>query len=208
MHACSPRLAPVVLASLLISTACDGGASSPGASPTAPGRLQAVSLRAEPAAVTPEIVPTDSCQGFLPFRTRLVVIVEGRTGLTIRRLLFRFTDRFGRDALPTVFPASGTPATQEASSPSPLPGPVTVPTSSPVTIPTSSSAVPIPTSSAVPIPSSSAGAQVSASGFARLPFLVEFGCGVPAAGTLVISAETTGADGSPHTSMVEVRVGG
>ena len=208
MPACSPRLAPVfLLTSLFISTACDDGAGPPGASPTAPGGFQAITLTAEPATATPEIVPTDSCLGFPPFRTRVVVIVGGRTGLTIRRLLFRFTDRFGHDSLPTVFPDQGSPATRTSSSSSiPLAGPVTIPTSSPLTIPTSS-AVTIPTSSAVPIPSSSAGAQVSASGFAHLPFLVEFGCGVPPAGTLVISAETTDPDGRPHTSTVDVRVG-
>src|SRR5688572_25387812 len=58
-------------------------------------------FRFEPATLRPELVPGTSCVATLPgFGTRIIVIVGG--GITVRELRFRFTDRFGVNALPRV----------------------------------------------------------------------------------------------------------
>jgi len=50
--------------------------------------------------------------------------------------------------------------------------------------------------------------SLSAGDSRTLPFLLEFGCGVPPVGTLVVSVDTVDGRGTVGTSRVSVNVGG
>jgi hypothetical protein len=166
----------------------------PGIDLTAPaGIVESALITAEPLAVTPEFLPDRFCAGRPPFRVRLLVTVRGGFDDAARRLRFNFTDRFGGFAVPLVVPiptAASTSHSIPTSLPVPLPGPT-----------------PIPTSSPVPIPGISSNGNVGIPlGVSRpFPLFLVFECGVPAAGTLVVSID--GAHTTSRASHVVVRVG-
>lgn len=173
-----------------VLTACD----ERHAGPTSPDALQSALVTAEPLRVTPEFVTGTHCFSRPPFGVRLVVTVGSGLDFVAQRLRFDFTDNFGRSAIPLVTLLS----TQQT-------GSNQIPTSMPIPIPES---VSIPGAFPIPIPGSSSADGMSIPGGAsrRLPFFLEFGCGVPAAGTLDVSLDGT-MRGTSGTSHVRVRVG-
>lgn len=189
----SPKYAPLFLISaFLITSACSDRNDT---SPTAPSVMESFGLTAEPLTIAPELLSAPFCGSWPPFRAPVTVIVRGRRDLIVRRLGFDFTDRFGRRSVPaTIRPLSGSSGATAIpnSSPVPFPSPATLPSSSPI-----------------PIPGSSPfdGLRLSGAASHRLPFSLEFGCGVPAAGTLSVSIEATDERGASGTSQVNVRIG-
>ena len=189
------KYVPVVLLSALAVTVSACSDSDP-ATPTAPAALQATGITAEQLVVDPEFLPSSFCLARPPFRATVVIIVGGGHDVILRGLRFNFLDRLGGRVSPIVFPAqtgTGTITSIPTSGPIPTPGVVSIPGASPIPIPGSSSIN---------------GLLVSAHSFRRLPFVAEFGCGTPAAGTLVITVETADRRGAADTSEIRVAVGG
>jgi hypothetical protein len=154
------------------------------------------SFRFEPPTLRAELVPGNSCVAASGFGTRIIVIVGGE--VTLRELRFRFTDRFGVNALPRVMPIPGT---------SPLSVPASaIPSSFPIPIP---GIAPLPASSPIPMPGSSVFNDTSAptGTFTHLPFFLSFDCGVASEGTLFIGTEAASPRGMVQTSQFQVRVG-
>jgi hypothetical protein len=191
MHNPFLKYVPILLVSAFLVTSACGESSPP--SPTAPSP-EAVVVKAQPLAIAPDLLPTPSCTTLPPFRGRLVVIVLGGRDFIVRRLGFAFSDRFGGSAAPTVIPILPTPlgsSTFPNSSPVPLPGSTTLPSP------------PVPIPGVLPLESLVTPRDTSR----EFPVLLEFGCGVPAAGTLVVSVDTTDGQGRLETSRVKVRIG-
>lgn len=189
MNASFSKYVPVLLfPALAIIAACS---DSEPAGLTSPTMITSSLITAEPLSVTPEFLPGSFCSGHPPFRVRLAVTVNGHHDL-VRQLRFEFTDRFGGLAVPLVVPAAAGSS-----------GFGSIPTSLPVPLPTPA---PIPGTTPLPIPGASAfgGLGVPPGGPRTMPVHVEFGCGVPAAGTLVVTVQGTG---TTLTSQVRVRVG-
>ena len=143
------------------------------------------SFGVEPSMLTPEILP-GACGDHSPFGLRLVVTVRGDHDVTIRRMHFSYTDRFGARALPSIMPIP-TLST-------PFPSGVTLPTSAPVQVPGFAS---FPEAGVV-VP------RGSRHGF---PYLMRFGCEVVAGGTIIIVIDTSNQQGTVETSELRVRVG-
>ena len=162
------------------------------ASPTSPTALKSAHVTAEPSVATAEFVPDRSCPAGSTFGVRIVITIGGGSGVIARRMQFEFTDRFGRRAFPVVISTS---TTATGSDRMPLP------------IPTQGS-IPIPGSSPIPIPASSPspGVQIPAGASHAVPVFLQFGCGVTAGGSLVVSVDTTDMQGFPFTSHARVRV--
>jgi hypothetical protein len=195
----SQYLPLLLIPAIAVIAACDDAEP---VSPTAPVAVESALITAEPVTATPEFLTGSFCPAGPPFGLRLVITVGGALDIVVRQLRFDFTDRFGGMAVPLVTPIPAAPSRSiPTSMPVPIPGSTAIP-SSPV--------IPIPGSSPIPIPGSSPIENVRIpSGFpTTLPLFLEFGCGVPAAGTLVISVDTTDARGTSGTSRVRVRVGG
>jgi hypothetical protein len=196
MYTRSPTYITVLLVPAIVVIAACGNHDS--ASPTAPGAVtSALVVAAEPMTATPEFTSISFCPAAPSFGVRLLITISGNGDIVIlQRLRFAFTDRFGGFAVPVV--------TQTSTA---LSG--GIPTSMPVPLPTSPS-IPIPGASPIPIPGSlpveELRIQAGVSG--TLPVLLNFGCGVPADGTLVVSVDTTDMRGRSSTSQVRVRVGG
>ena len=180
----------LLLSAFVATAACSGSRATQ--SPTAPTSLGSPRVTVEAARVTRESVPFAGCPEGSPFRLRLVVVVSADQDVSIRGLGFDFLDLLGTISASRVTPTSVAPV-----------GGTSLP-SSPVSIP-SSMPVQIPSSSPIPIP----GAMSLSAGVSRtLPFFLDFGCGVPPAGTLVISVDTMDGRGIVGTSRVSVHVGG
>lgn len=186
------RALPVLILSASLATACS---DSDSVSITAPGQITSADfVTAEPMVLTPEFLASPACSGQSAFRTRVIIVVGGSEDLILRRLRFSFVDRFGRNAVPTVLSSSSASATPlPSSSPIPLPGPTSIPTGS---------AVATPVSSAVTLD-----ALISGGSRRSLPFFLEFGCHVPAVGTLTVSVEATNRQGRPRTSHLTLPMG-
>ena len=184
------RALPVLILSASLAAACS---DSDSVSITAPGQITSADfVTAEPMVLTPEFLASPACSGRSAFRTRVIIVVGGDEDLIVRRLRFSFVDRFGRNAAPTVLAsASATPL--PSSSPIPLPGPTSIP---------AGSAVATPVSSAVTLD-----ALISGGSRRSLPFFLEFGCDVPAVGTLTVSVEATNRQGRPRTSHLTLAMG-
>jgi hypothetical protein len=172
------------------AAACSG--SHPTENPTAPTPLDSLRLTVETAEVTRESVPFVGCRAGTPFGLRLVVVVSTGQDLFIRGFGFDFRDRLGATSTSRLAPTSTAPFGGTS-----LPSP-------PVSLP-SSPTVPIPSSFPIPIPGSM---PLSAGVSETLPFFLTFGCGVPPAGTLVVSIDTVDGRGKVGTSRVSVNVGG
>jgi hypothetical protein len=189
----------VILAFLALGAAagCDSNRNTtvgPSALTTFTG---GTTFRFEPATLHPELVPGTSCVAALPgFGTRIIVIVGG--DVTLRELRFRFTDRFGVNALPRVMAIPGS---------SPLSVPASaIPSSFPIPVP---GIAPLPASSPIPMPGSSAfnGASLPVGTSVHLPFFLFFECGVASEGTLFIGTEVAEPGGTVQTSQFRLRVG-
>jgi hypothetical protein len=166
-------------------TACHSGRRSPtGPSPFAGSFGAPAPFGFEPATLRPELVNGTSCVSFRPFSTRIIIVVSPGSDVILRSLHFRFTDRFGVSALPSV-------SSNLTTGPIPPLGVAPLPTSAPVQIPGSS-----------PIN----GFMVPAGSSQRLPFLLTFGCGVSDTGLLVVSVDSADMRGRLQTSQLDVRV--
>ena len=191
-----PKYVPLFLVSALAVTACG---QNDAASPTTPTRIDKAVIAIEPATVAPTFFPTPLCPRFSPFGARFTLVVRAGEDLVLRVVQFEFVDSFGGRAVPSVIPQSSA-ASVPAASPVPLPG------TSPVPIPTPST---LPSSSAVPIPGASFDPLLIPGGTSReVPFLLSFGCGVPADGTVIVTLEMLDRRGTPETTEVRVRVRG
>lgn len=172
-------IAAAAVAYVFVAVACDDFQSSRvSGSPTAPGAISsASSLRAEPLNVVPEFFPSILCPTFAPFGARLSLVFGATRDVFIQNLGFSFLDRFGQTFVPTIV--------------------------------TGSSLIPVPNSSPVPLPNSSPlnGVMLPAGTAQTQPVFLQFGCGVPAAGTLSISLTTADRRGAIEISRTSVRIG-
>lgn len=184
----------LLLSACVVTAACSDGDPVVGPTPTTglqgpPGALVAV----EPETTRAEFLSHSLCPASPPFGLRIAVILSDRIVIA-RRLRFELTPHLGRPAVPLVFPLL-TPAT--AARPVPSGTPLPTFTQNPVPVP-SAPGIPVPTPR--PIEDVLLAAR-------RLPVFLEFGCGVPAAGTLVATLDTTDNRGRSQTSVVHVHVG-
>ncbi len=157
----------------------------------------ASSFSFEPATLRPELDPSTSCVAVRPFGTRIIVIVNAGGTVILSRLRFRFTDRFGVNALPLVTPIAGL-SPLSVSTP-------TVPPFNPIPIP---GVAPLPPT-AIPIPGTSPvnGLMVPAGSSRHLPFFLRFNCGVESEGTLFVMTDVAEPGGTVQTSEFRLRVG-
>jgi hypothetical protein len=190
MDVTCPKYVPFVLIWALAAAAGCGerGASSP----AGPAAVVPVFLTAEPLQIAPEFRASPSCQS-PAFAARLTLRLRARQGLSLRGFRFQFRDRSGAVALPLAISTLGASSSLPGSSPVPLPAPSVLPAASPVPVPGFSSFD---------------GMTIAAGASTTFPFLLEFGCGVPAAGTLAVRADTIDGRGASGTARVDVRVGG
>jgi hypothetical protein len=153
-------------------------------------------LTAEPAKIVPDFLPTPFCRSHAPFGARIRLTLRAGHDLVMRaprfELVGNFGERFGPAAI-GVFDGLP-PATAAGSLPPSLP---------------ETSPIPLPQASPIPFPGSSPfdGVTLVAGGFRVFPFFLQFGCGVPAQGTLFITVETTDRRGRPDVSRASVHVG-
>jgi hypothetical protein len=194
MYMRSPKYIAILIVPAIAAIAACGNQAP--ASPTAPAAIESALLRADPMTVKPEFLPISFCPAGPPFGFRLVITVgSGRDSFFLRRLLFNFTDHLGGFSVPAVTPL---PTARIGS----------IPDSMPVPIPTSPS-IPLPSSSPIPIPGSLSleDARIAAGASRTQAVFVQFGCGVPAGGTLVVIVDGTDSRGGAVTSRIRVRVG-
>jgi hypothetical protein len=182
-----------VLSALGVVAGCDDssiGSVSIG-SITGPGGLSSPALvTAEPALATPQFLPGLACPTFTTFGVGLTVIVGGQQDLVVlERLRFDFLDQSGRSAVPLVRSTGALPIPTATATPTP--GFATIPGTLPI---------PIPGFSTVP------GILVDGGSTRRLPFFLEFGCGIPSAGTVVIGVDVADMHGGRLTSEARVHV--
>jgi hypothetical protein len=172
------------------ATGC-GGQRNTVAGPTAlkSTTTTGTTFRFEPATLRPEFVSGISCVGVPAFGTRIIIKFGGDVILSALR--FRFTDRFGVNALPRVMPIPGS---------SPLSVPVSAIPSAPIPIP---GVAPLPLGS----PISSFNGLSPAEPSQPLAFLLLFECGVVSEGMLFVGTEVTEPRGSVQKSEFQFRVG-
>ena len=187
MHIRVSTVAPAFLVALsLNASGCDDNGTALQTGLNAPSPFQARLVSVEPSVIAPELLASSSCVVLPSFRTRFGLVVRTDRDVFLRQLRFEFLDRTGRRSLPTAIPTSITGASGRSSMP-----------------------VSIPTSPAIPIPGTLPFHGVTVSPpFSTLELLLQFACGVPAEGTLLISVDTADRDGVVDVSQVSVRVGG
>jgi len=159
------------------------------ASPTAPAVVESALITAEPMTAAPEFLPISVCRPEPSFGVRLIITIGGGREFFVRRLRFSFRDRLGAVSVPFATAI----ATSRFNS-------VPIPTSAPIPFPTSA---PIPIAGALTIDHQ----RITAGTSRTQGVFLQFGCGVPPSGTLIISVDTTDARGDSATSLVHVRVG-
>ena len=140
-------------------------------------------ITVEPATVLPVFLSSPFCGTLPPFQTGFTLVFRADQELFISGFGFEFLDAFGVRSVPILISTSRTSA--------PL-VPVPIPSSSPIPIPGV-----LPFSGLIMSPGSSQ----------TLPMLLQFGCGVPASGTLVVSVNTA-SRGTPDVTRVSVRIVG
>jgi hypothetical protein len=194
MSARLPKYVPLFLVSALAVTACHADTVT---SPSDPAPVsQKVAFTAEPDTIVPEFVPTRSCSRFSPFDARFVIVVRSHDDVFLRGMRLRFLDRLGNQSFPQhVVPFPGTSSTLQFNA-----GPITIPTSS--AIPTPVNTIPIPGASGLdPL--------LVEQGFSRtLPFVLRFGCGIRADGTVFVDFDLSDRRGRSGRSEVRVRLRG
>lgn len=180
----------------LMGASCSGGEDG-FRSPISTISTRSLQLTAEPAAIVPQFLSNPFCTTRPPFRAGLTLFLTGRSRV-LRAVVFEFSDRFGVRSVPTsIATASSLPSTS----------PVQLPASVPIPLP-ASAPIPLPAGSPIPIPGT-----LPFNGFVldaprNLPVLLEFACGVNAAGTLFVSVESTDDRGMTGVSKIGVRIGG
>lgn len=193
MYARLPKYVPLFLVSALAVTACSQGNIT---SPTEAAPVsQKVAFTAEPDTIVPEFFPTRSCSPFSPFGARFVIVVRSHDDVFLRGMRLHFVDRLGNQIVPHVVPFQGSSSALQFNS-----GPVTIPTSS--AVPTPVNTIPIPGASGLdPL-------LVQHSFSRTLPFVLRFGCGIPADGTVFVDFDVSDRRGRSETSQVRVRLRG
>jgi hypothetical protein len=175
--------AAFVLPVALLTASCDtiGGV-------TVPGSIQSTLVSAQPAAVAPQFFADPFCPSAPPFVAVVGITVTSATDLFLQRIQFELVDRFGGRSVPAVTPI-------------PIPE---IHTTTPVSTP-----VPIPGFQPIPNPGQvSFGGHQMLSGQSRTDsFSLRFDCGVPAAGTLFFTVESTNRQGTSNVSRASVRIG-
>ena len=188
MNARLPKYVPAFLVSAALLSAC--GAEN-ATSPTAPTEPVAL-LTAEPSSVLPEFSPTRACRVDRHFGLRFFVVVRPVSDLFLHGVRVVFVDRFGRRSFPFV----------DTFDPSIF------------ALPSNPGPIPIPSSPSIPIPTMTGTAIPGALGFdpllihggrsRSLPFFLDFGCGIPSIGTVVLNFETRDRNG--RTGRPELRL--
>jgi hypothetical protein len=185
----SPGYGSLLLVLVLVfGTGCDDArnvttATAPsGAVASGTGIQSAISV--EPAALHPEFLPGMSCRSNRPFGTRVIIVIDGRNDVSLHRLRFRFTDRFGVTAFPNEIQTGVFPMTQP---------PVSIPSSSPIPIP-----------GLAPLPPDGLFIPFGAS--RSLPFFLTFGCGPASQGTLFVMFDAKFGPGPMQSTELRVRV--
>lgn len=191
MNARLPKYVPLFLVWALAVSGC-GNAGD--ASPTAPSAVDDVVFTAEPATIAPEFLSGPGCRGFRPFGARMRITARSRHDLFIRSSRFHFVDRFGVRTVPTTHLDASNPPFLH---PLPVPTPVTTPTSGPVPIP----GVTIPTPGG-----STFDGFLLLSGSRAVVFFLQFGCGIPADGTLFGELDFRDHRGTWSKSHVRARI--
>ena len=180
---CKYASAFVLLASLGFAGCTEDGASTDhvtGPSTLTPAPLTVVTV--EPAAVPPVFLSNWSCFTASPFQVGFTLVFRADQELIVSGVGFEFLDRFGGRSVPVLIRTPGT-------------GSSFVP-------------VPLPSSSPVPIPGPSSsfnGFVMTAGTSSAVPFELQFGCGVPASGTLIVSVNTA-SRGTPDMQQVSLRI--
>jgi hypothetical protein len=128
--------------------------------------------------VSPVFLSSPFCLTPPLFQAGFTLVFRADQDLFVNGFGFEFLDRFGQRSVPTLVPTSSMGTSFV---------PLALPTSSPIPIP------------GVPPFGVSAGSSRA------LPFLLQFGCGVPASGTLVVSVNTA-SRGTPDVMRVNVRI--
>ena len=178
---------PIVLV-LVFAAGCDDSrmattvTAPSGAVASATGIQSAISV--EPAALRPEFLPGVSCRSNRPFGTRVTIVIDGRNDVSLHRLRFRFTDRFGMTAFPNQIQTGVFPMTQP---------PISIPSSSPIPIP-----------GLAPLPPE--GVFIPFGTSRTFPFFVSFGCGPFSQGTLFVMFDAKFGPGAMQSSELRVRV--
>lgn len=195
MNARLPKYVVMFFVSAVAVTACGTDNAT---SPTAPSEptVQVAAFTAEPDTVIPQFFPTPFCPQFNPFGVTFVVIVHPQDDVFLRGMRLHFLDRFGRTAIPHVVPFHGTSPALPINA-----GPITIPTS-----PT----IPTPVATTIPIPGASGfdPLLIQRGSAHQLPFFLQFGCGIPAEGTVFVDFDLSDRRGRSNTSQVRVRLRG
>ena len=176
---------PMLFLTVAAVTGCDRSSTAT----TAPSAIamqatSSVTLSAEPAALRFEPVADPSCLPGLAHGTRLVVVIIGDEGTSLRALRFGFLPDGGRTIYPALIPIPG-------------PAPLSVPVNA---IPPQA---PLPTPGVAPLPTSM---PVSLLQPQRLPFFASLGCGSVRDGVLVVTADFLDRMGVAGTSELRARV--
>ena len=153
----------------------------------APSTVTSATVTVEPAAVPPVFLSSPLCFTTSVFQTSFSLVVRADRELLVNGFGFEFLDRFGTRSVPI---------------------PIPIPTS---TTGSNFVPVPLPSSSPIPIPGSSPfdGLRLTAGSSRTLPFLLQFGCGVPASGgTLFVSVNTASRSGAADVTRVSLRIVG
>ncbi len=194
-----PRYGLLLAFLVLGATAgCDSNRNVGGPSSLSSSMTMGSSFGFQPTTLRPELVSDTSCVAVPAFGTRIIIIVSAGGDIILSGLRFRFTDRFGVNALPRVTPIPGSSPLSVSAS--------TIPPFNPIPVP---GVAPLPVTSPIPIPGSSPvnGLMVPAGTSRQLPFFLLFDCGVASDGTLFVMTDVAKPSGALQTSQFQVRVG-
>ena len=177
----------VICLLLSVTAASLGCRVSGSATAVMPATAQPVTLTVEPEALAPDFSVGSACHGHPPFDLRFVVRLGGPAEVFFQRMRFRFEDRTGRVEIPRISLGAG-PAILPGSSLGQAPFAVGLPNASPI---------PIPSATTLP------GMVLSFGSARQLPLKLQFGCGVPPSGTLIVIVDF---DDRGHSLSSETRV--
>jgi hypothetical protein len=179
---------------------------------TGPATVTGSLVTVVPAAVRPEFLASPFCTP-RPFQAQFGLLLRAHSDLVFSGFRFEFLDRFGGRSVPTSIATTsagiGFIPSVPTSSPIPLPGtsPIPLPGTSPIPLP-GTSPIPIPGTSPIPIPGITPfdGLLLSAGSSHTLPFVLQFGCGVSAPGTLFVNVHTLDWRGTADVTRVSIGV--
>jgi len=131
----------------------------------------------EPGVLSPVFLSSPFCFAPSVFQTGFNLVVRTNRAVVVNGVAFEFLDRFGGHSVPTAILRTSS-------------------TTQGFLVP-----LPLPTSSPIPIPGN---VMVPAGSSHTFPFLLQFGCGIPASGTLLVNVNT--ADLHGVTGMAQTKV--